>query len=189
MRCLWLGSFRLRDADKSAHITLRPLNPSEWVIVKDLRLQALKSEPGVFVSSFDAEALLSPEQWQETIQGADHQVFGLFDRERLIGLTAVFTSRDDPSGQTAQLAYSFIIALYRSSGLSRLLYEGRLNWIKSRPQFKCIVVSHRASNERSRRAILRHRFAPSGESLRVWPDGTTERELFYEIDLRERGQR
>jgi len=175
----------LRVADKSAHITLRPLTKAEWVMVKDLRLHALKTEPGVFVSSFDSEVIRSARQWQETIHGADHQVFGLFDRERLIGLTAVFTSLDDPSGQTALLAYSFINPRYRGLGLSRLLYKGRLNWIKSRPKFKRIVVSHRASNERSRRAILRHGFVLSGKSKRAWPDGTAEWELFYEMNIAE----
>ena len=175
----------MRNADKSAHITLRPLVKSEWATVKDLRLQALKTEQGVFVSSFDSEAIRSPQEWQETIQGADHQVFGLFNRVQLIGLTAVFTYRDDPSGQTALLAYSFISPQFRGLGLSRLLYEGRLNWIKSRPQFKRVVVSHRASNERSRRAILRHGFTMSGESRRTWPDGTTERELSYHMNLYE----
>jgi len=167
--------------------TTRPLTPPEWSIVKDLRLFALKTEPGVFVSSFDSEAILSPEEWQETIQGDDHQVFGLFDGERLIGLTAVFTSRDDPSGQTALLAYSFIHPQYRGLGLSRLLYKARLDWVKSRPEFMRIVVSHRASNERSQRAILRHGFVPSGEAERTWPDGTTDGEIFYDMSLHASG--
>ena len=164
---------------------MRPLTQSEWVIVKDLRLTALKTEPGVFVSSFDSESIQSARQWQETIQGADHQVFGLFYRVQLIGLTAVFTYRDDPTGQTALLAYSFINPQYRGLGLSRLLYEGRLSWIKTHPQFNRIIVSHRASNERSRRAILRHGFKMSGESERTWPDGTTDREIFYDKNLYE----
>ena len=164
------------------NITLRALTASEWIDVRDLRLHALKTEPGVFRSSFDKEAFEPPERWQETIQGDDHQLFGLFDEAQLIGITAVFTSRDDPTGQTALLAYTFIQPQYRGLGLSRLFYKARLDWIKSRPQYTRVVVSHRASNERSRHAILRHGFVESGDVERTWPDGATEPEITYELN-------
>ena len=126
-----------------------------------------------------------PEQWQETIRGQSHQAFGLFDGHRLIGMVASFTWRNDPTGQTAVLAMSFILPENRGRGLSRLLYEARLDWIRAQPQFTRVVVSHRASNEASRRANQRHGFRLTGREPHTWPDGTTEDEIWYELRIRE----
>jgi RimJ/RimL family protein N-acetyltransferase len=162
-------------------ITIRALGASEWEVFKDFRLHALKIAPGVFASSYDDAMTRSPEEWQLLVSGPTHQVFGLFELSRLIGITAVFASREDPSGQTAMLAMSFLSSEYRGRGLSRLFYEARLDWIRMRPQFKRVVVSHRASNEASRRANRKFGFVETGRGPRVWPDGTMEDEIFYEL--------
>lgn len=164
-------------------IIIRPLDPTEWASFWDFRLHALKVAPGAFASSHEVEVTTTPEVWQRTVRGPGHQVFGLFDVERLIGITAVFTWRDDPSGQTAILAMSFILPEYRGRGLSQLLYQARLDWIRTRGLFKRVTVSHRESNEVSRRAIKKHGFLPTGRAPRIWPDGTTEDEIFYELPV------
>jgi GNAT superfamily N-acetyltransferase len=117
-------------------ISLRPLQRSEWEILRELRLHALKTDPRVFSSSYELEADRSPQEWQDTIEGPDHQVFGLFKDDRLIGITACFAWREDPSGETAVLAMSFIVPEHRGQGLSHVLYKGRLEWIRTHPQFR-----------------------------------------------------
>jgi RimJ/RimL family protein N-acetyltransferase len=164
-------------------IIIRALDPTEWAAFRDFRLQALTATPGVFGSSYEVEVTKTPEEWQSTVRGPAHQVFGLFDVGRLIGITATFTWREDLSGETAILAMSFILPEYRGRGLSRLLYETRLDWIRTHGQFKRVVVSHRESNEVSRRANKRYGFLPIGRAPRTWPDGTTEDEIFYELRI------
>jgi RimJ/RimL family protein N-acetyltransferase len=162
-------------------IVIHPFERSEWEIFRSLRLQALRDEPGVFAASYDFVAALSPQDWQDTIQGPGHQVFGLFDEAVLIGITAAFTWQEDSSGETALLAMSFILPEYRAQGLSRLLYQARLDWIRAHSQFKRVVVFHRESNETSRRAIQRHGFSPVRRIPNTWPDGTTEDQILYEL--------
>ena len=164
-------------------MTTRPLKSTDWVEFRDFRLQALQAAPGVFHSSYALEVTNTPQQWQRTLANPTSQVFGLFDAEHLVGITGVFPWREDPSGETAVLAMSFILPEYRGCGLSRLLYKARLDWIRSQGVFKRIVVSHRASNEVSRRAIKRHGFLPTRSAPRTWPDGIVEDELFYELQI------
>jgi len=164
-------------------ITVRALDSAEWAALRDFRLRALKAAPGVFASSYQTEATRTAEEWQDTVAGPGHQVFGLFDGEHLIGITAAFTWREDPSGETALLAMSFILPEYRGRGLSRLLYEVRLDWIRKHAQFKRAVVFHRESNEASRRANKPHGFLPTGRAPRTWADGTIEDEIFYELRI------
>jgi GNAT superfamily N-acetyltransferase len=111
-------------------ITIRPLESREWAVLRDFRLQALKAAPGVYGESWEEAVSRSPQQWRDGITGRTHQIFGLFDGERLIGITGAATWRDDPSGQTAILIMSFILPEYRGLGLARLLYEARLEWIR-----------------------------------------------------------
>lgn len=162
-------------------ISIRPLEPREWQAFRDFRLAALRAMPGVFSSAYEGELARAEDWWRDTLGGPGRRVFGLFDGDRLIGITAVFTSRDDPSGSTALLAMSFILPDYRGRGLSDLFYRARLAWVRERPQFKRILVSHRASNEASRRANQRHGFILVGRAPRTWPDGSTEDELSYEL--------
>ena len=164
-------------------IIIRPLDPSEWFAFREFRLGALKAAPGVFWASHDEAATLSEESWRATIKGPAHQTFGLFDDGRLIGIAGAFTWDGDPSGATALLAMSFIHPNYRRRGLSRMLYEARLAWIRKQPQLTRIIVSHRASNEASSRAIQRHGFVPTGHNSRTWPDGSTEDEINYELRI------
>jgi RimJ/RimL family protein N-acetyltransferase len=175
--------YLIQQSCRMNSISIRALNPAEWAALRDLRLHALQVAPGVFASSYEVEVTRTPEQWQSEISGPAHQIFGLFDEGKLIGITAVFSWREDPSGASALLAMSFIQPEYRGRGLSRLLYKARLDWIRTRPQFKRVVIYHRASNDPSRRAIERHGFRPARRASRLWPDGTTEDEIFYELPI------
>ncbi len=132
-------------------ITLRPFRSDEWEAIRTIRLEALKSDEGVFLPSY-AEGLAMPESyWRDLAAQVNSCLFGLYDADRLIGLSSVFTDRDDPSGKTAKLAMSYINRAYRGRKLSRLYYEARIAWARSRG-FERIVVGHREGNEASRRA-------------------------------------
>lgn len=163
---------------------MRTLEASDWEAFRKIRLHALRTEPGVFYASYDSEIKLLPADWRALTAGDDqHQIFGLFDSEHLIGITAVFTWRDDPTGTTAVFAMSYIRPEYRGRALSALFYETRLAWVQSKPQFSRITVSHRLSNEVSRRANQRFGFKMTDRVAATWPDGSTEDEVLYELAL------
>lgn len=164
-------------------ISIRALEPAEWEMFRDFRLAALQASPGVFTMTYDESVAHTAEQWQATIKGPAHQVFGLFDGPRLIGITAVFSDREDPSGSTALLAMSYIAPDHRGRGLSRLFYDARLAWVRARPQFRRVIVSHRKSNEASRLANQRHGFVFVKLVSQTWPDGATEDEVCYELRI------
>jgi RimJ/RimL family protein N-acetyltransferase len=164
-----------------SEITIRPFEATEWIHFRDFRLHALKAAPGVFVTSYQETAARSPEEWQAILNNPGHRVFGLFDSGHLIGITAALTWLEDESGETAMMGMSFILPEYRRRGLSRLLYQARLDWIKGQSQFKRIIISHRVSNEQSRHAIQAHGFLPMRRVPTTWPDGETEDAIIYEL--------
>jgi RimJ/RimL family protein N-acetyltransferase len=164
-------------------ITIRALSSEEWPSFQEFRLHALREARSVFGSSYEVEATRTPQEWQDLVSGPSQQTFGLFAEERLVGITAVLPWKNDPAGETAVMAMSYILPEYRGRGFSRLHYEARLDWIREHPRFKRVVVSHRKSNESSRRAIQRHGFRLTHRVPRLWHDGTTEDEIFYELLL------
>ncbi|HTD37044.1 MAG TPA: GNAT family protein [Candidatus Limnocylindrales bacterium] len=166
-------------------LNVRALEKADWRAFRDLRLHALRTEPGVFASSYAAEADFDEAEWRRRTTGDGHQTFGAFDGERLVGITGVITARGDPSGETAMLVMSYVLPEYRGRGVSALFYEARLAWLHERPLFKRVVVSHRRSNEPSRRANQRFGFVPVGSVPTRWPDGTEEDEMTYELGLEE----
>jgi RimJ/RimL family protein N-acetyltransferase len=124
-----------------------------------------------------------PETWQSLVRGPTNQIFGLFDGDRLVGITGAFTWPDDCSGETATLVMSYIVPAYRGRGLSRLLYAAALDWTRAHPRFSRVTVAMRASNAVSRRACERHGFTPVRTATRTWPDGANEDEIVYELQL------
>ena len=117
------------------------------------------------------------------LDGKGKQIFGLFDGKTLIGITAVFTDREDPSGQTGVFAMSFIEPDYRGQGYADLYYKARIDFGVSYTPWTRLAVSHRADNEPSKRAILRHGFVFTGQKEKDWPDGKRLDEMMYELDL------
>jgi RimJ/RimL family protein N-acetyltransferase len=163
--------------------TIRPLEVDDWAELRRVRLEALQSEPGAFHSNYAAEAGRTDEDWQRLIVTPAQRLFGLFVEGALVGITAVLTDRDDPSGRTALFGMSYIQPEHRGRGHAALLHRARLKWARSQPQFRVIRVSHRASNVPSGRAIVHSGFTYVGREVRVWPDGVSEDELLYELAL------
>lgn len=165
---------------------LRELTVDDWPALREMRLHALSTEPGLFFSNHAREAAHTDEQWIALASGDDqHQLFGVFDGARMVGMSGVFTDRDDPSGRTAALGMSFILPEYRRRGLAARLYEVRLAWARSRPQFERAVIGHRLSNTASRRNIERFGFQWTRNKPHCWTNGDEEDHVAYELRLRD----
>jgi RimJ/RimL family protein N-acetyltransferase len=165
------------------NIHIRALNPEDWRIVKDIRLEALQLHHGTFGGSYEDAVNEADDVWRDTLSGGNKQVFGLFDNDRLIGITAVFTCYKDLSGETGHMAYTFLRPEYRKRGFSKLFYEARLAFAVQHLEWKKLVIGHRDGNEPSRRAMLAHGFEFTHKTRKVWPDGVEADEYHYMIDL------
>ncbi len=162
-------------------ITIRPFVPEDWEIFRDIRLQALRTNPTVYTGSYEESLARSPEEWRVMLAGDAGCVFGLFDKTKVIGLTGIFATRENP--QNARLVMSFIQPDYRGRRLSELFYKARIDWAIQNTSLKQIVVSHREGNEPSKRAMLRHGFQSTGKQRIIWPDGQEDWEHMYVLDL------
>ena len=165
-------------------IKIRQLFEEDWEFVRSIRLHALKQAADVFLSNYDKESAYDAETWKNRLRSDEGATFGLFDNDKIVGLTGIFTWKGDETGKTAILAMSFIDAAYRGKGYSKLFYEARIAWAKQKASFDKIRVSHREGNEASRRANQAFGFEYKSKEIVDWPDGSKDFEHIYEMDLR-----
>jgi RimJ/RimL family protein N-acetyltransferase len=147
-----------------------------------LRLKSLLTDPTVLTSNHAYEANHPDEHWQKMLaDNASRQIFGLFDGDKLVGATAVRAEQDDPSA--VRFWGSWLEKSWRGLGLTEMFYQARFDWVRQRPHIRRIVISVRASNHPSRRAIERHGFTLVKEVPHKWSDGVTEADCVYEMLL------
>jgi len=147
--------------------SIRKLDEDDWQIFKEIRLEALRSDPFVFGSTLVAESERTEEQWRELLCSQKYAVFVLFNDDSPKGITGIVVDRDDPSERTALLWGSWIAPEVRGKGRSRMLYESRITWAREHPTIERIIVSHRASNLSSKFANQAFGFVPTHVTEKV----------------------
>lgn len=160
--------------------SLHRLLPSQWEDYKLIRLEALQTNPDMFGSNYLKEAAYSQNDWVSFLENDKRAIFALYHMESLIGLTGVTLDKDDTT--TAVLFASFIKPLYRGNGLTKLFYQARIDWAKSK-NCASITVSHRAGNHISKAANQRFGFSYINSKNVTWPDGVCADELIYSLKL------
>jgi GNAT superfamily N-acetyltransferase len=164
-------------------IATRRLTVADWQANRAIRIEAVAANPGLYFATLAELHARSDDAWRAMLENSDLAIFGLYDADLLVGLTAAYLDRDhDPTGRTAGLAMSYIRPGWRGRGLTALLYAPRLAWARERGCTH-IHVTHRASNIPSMRAIRRHGFILTGKELHLWPDGEEEENFRYELAL------
>jgi len=163
-------------------IAVRRLGPADWIPNREIRLEALTEFPGNYFTSLAEAEARSDAKWREMLADPKMAIFGLYDSDALAGLTAIYIANDDPTGKTAGFAMSYIRPAWRGQGHAATLHKARLDWARANGMTR-IIVSHRASNEPSRKAIERSGFTRTGAVLHLWPDGVEEDNVEYEMRL------
>jgi RimJ/RimL family protein N-acetyltransferase len=166
------------------NITIRRLTEDNWLAFSQVRLTALQTDPKVFGSNYERESQMTEAEWRSRLQAKDNAIFLIYENETLIGMTCVSIDRDDATKKTALLWGSWLAPHVRGKGLSKLMYQTRINWAKQQPTAEKIIVSHRASNLASERANQKHGFVTTHKNEKVWTDGATEYEIFYELKIK-----
>lgn len=165
--------------------TIRLLTCEDWQIFRDIRLHALKTEPGKYSSNHLLESGYSEETWRERLAPPVRAYFGLFDGQKLVGITGAIRNNGDAQATDIVLVASYLMPEYRRQGLSRKFYNARLTWAAQQPGVTRVLVSHRESNDASRRANQAFGFVKTGAEMKVWPDGIEENDVSYELDISE----
>lgn len=163
-------------------IAVRRLAVADMAANREIRLEALAEFPGNYFTSLAEAEARTEADWRAMLEDPKMTIFGLFDGDALAGLTAIYIADEDPTGKTAGFAMSYIRPAWRGQGHAAALHKVRLDWARENGMTR-VIVSHRASNTASRKAIERSGFTRIGAKLHVWPDGVEEENVEYEMRL------
>ena len=171
-------------SDIKNDIYIRPLTPDDWEGFRAIRIRAVNMHTGYVLVRPDKTEKQTSEYWKEMLDGQGKQVFGLFDKDELIGITAVFTWREDPTGKTGIMAMIFIEPEYRGKGYSSYFYKACIDFAKNYLVWDKLTIGHRKGNEPSRKGMTNHGFQFKETEEIDWPDDTRDIEYRYELDLK-----
>lgn len=170
-------------------ISVKEAKGSDWQDLRFVRLRALQTDPSVFASNFRKESAMTEADWKNWLQSDDMAIFLVYQNATVIGMSGIAVDRDDASKKRAILWGSWLEPFARGRGLSHVMYRKRIEWAAKHPTIEHVIVSHRASNLSSRRANQKHGFQFTHSTERVWPDGSTEEELFYALNVKRAARR
>ena len=165
-------------------IHIQPLTPKDWESFRAIRIRAVNMHTRYVLVRPDITEKQTSKYWKEMLDGQGKKVFGLFDKDKLIGITAVFTWSKDPTGKTGIMAMNFIEPEYRGKGYSNFLYEACIIFAKNYFKWNKLTIGHRKGNEPSRKGMTNHGFQFKETEEIEWPDDTRDIEYRYELDLK-----
>jgi RimJ/RimL family protein N-acetyltransferase len=164
----------------SMNFTTKHLSSEDWQLFRNIRLEALKTEPGVYAASYDEMKDMEDDFWIDRLADSNWAYFGLYDGDKLVGLSGIMRNVDDRD--EAELIASYIRKEYRGKGLSKLFYAARIEWARAKG-IKKLIISHRESNTASRQANQNFGFRFTHSVPRLWHDGLWEENVYYELIL------
>jgi hypothetical protein len=134
-----LENFSSAEENKISTFVVRQIVIGDAIDFIKIRLQALRTEGHLFLSTYEQESAFSSSQWDELIQPKeDRCYFGLFKNKNLIGISKVSAWDECSSGLTALWGSSYITPAFRRNG--KLLFQAREEWTCNHPYYNSVVM-------------------------------------------------
>jgi ribosomal protein S18 acetylase RimI-like enzyme len=170
-----------RDGRSTGDVAVRRLRDDESEAWRDLRLRALRTDPGAFGSTAEREERCSEAEWrQRTDALATSSAAAMFvveERGVLLGCTGLHGD----GGGAMTVVSVWIAPAWRGLGLAGRLMEAAASWARGQgaSHLTLLVI---ADNEAARRTYVRAGFRPTGVAVPLPRDpSVTELEMILPL--------
>ncbi len=146
-------------------ITVRPVAPDEWRLLREIRLAALRDSPFAFGSTYARELGFDEQVWRLRVAGRGY--FLAVDGGSPVGLAAGYRDPDALPGRR-ELVSMWITPAARGYGVAALLIDAVAGWARAdgADELALWVVD---ANDAALRAYRRAGFVETGERQPVLP--------------------
>ncbi len=158
---------------------IKILEPKDAVIYRDIRLDALKSNPEAFSSSYAEEKEYPLENFENRLSFGHFFTFGAFVDDKLSGVVTLIIETKIKTKHRAYIVAMYVNPEMRKSGIGRRLMTEAIQMAKEMKEIKQIYLSVTSSNEPAKNLYKSLGFRTYGidkNGLRV--DGT-----YYDDEL------
>jgi RimJ/RimL family protein N-acetyltransferase len=113
-------------------IIIRNADPTDVVLFRELRLEALKNHPTAFGSDFTESAQKPQAYWEERLKLNSHEqaLFFAEHNGELIGMTGIFRSLSKKNMHSADIYGVYVKPGWRGRRISQTLVNACLNWAR-----------------------------------------------------------
>jgi ribosomal protein S18 acetylase RimI-like enzyme len=161
-------------------IEIKKLAPARWDDLKKLRLEALKSEPTAFGSSFEEEVDAPKEEWQRRI---GNTIFALHNGQP-VGMMVYVVSNRLKMKHIADIHGVYVNHKFRNQGIGNLMFSRALCLIKENVQVRKIKLTVNPKQTQAVGLYKKHGFEVTGVSKNeLYFDGKFYDEMLMEIIL------
>ena len=101
-------------------VTIRHIGPDEVEAFRQIRLEALRTEPASFASRYEDWEVLSAEEWRNRL---NEPVFIAFRDGAPVGLMGLFRQRSSKMAHRATIVMVYVSSSLRGTGLADRLLE------------------------------------------------------------------
>jgi ribosomal protein S18 acetylase RimI-like enzyme len=119
-------------------VSVVALGPHDWRALRAMRLEALRSEPTAFSSSYEETLEWSDEDWRRRL--TNNQRLHLLARlqNRPIGIVGGYLGSDEGDDSIAEVFGMYVTREHRGKGIGRLLLTLLIDRLSSFPQISTI---------------------------------------------------
>jgi ribosomal protein S18 acetylase RimI-like enzyme len=128
-------------------IEIKILPANRWSELRDLRLEALRTEPTAFGSSVEEEEIFTEEIWRERTR---HALVALSD-DKPIGTVTYILNNRPKTGHIAHIYGFYVTPSFRGQGIGRTLLETTLRNIQD--ERKDVIKVQLMANKKQEAAV------------------------------------
>jgi ribosomal protein S18 acetylase RimI-like enzyme len=119
-------------------VSVVALGPPDWRDLRAIRLEALRSEPAAYSSSYEETLEWSDEDWRRRLTN-DHRLHLLARvQNRPIGIVGGYLGSDEGDDSVAEVFGMYVTSEYRGRGIGRLLLTALIDHLSALPQISMI---------------------------------------------------
>lgn len=128
-------------------VILRELTPDDADAYRPLRLEALRTAPSAFASSFEEESVRDPAITRERLRaGPDGATFGAFQDGDLVGICSIFRLPRLKERHKAYLVGMYVAPAARRTGVGRALVAAVIDRARAMPGLRQVLLGVEAGN-------------------------------------------
>jgi ribosomal protein S18 acetylase RimI-like enzyme len=127
------------------HITITKLDPKDWQQFKDIRLQALSSDPDAFESTYTETLALPDDYWMSRLQDTEWICLFAEDHKQIIGMIAAHIK---PKDNTANIYSVYLHKAYRGIGIGKKMMHAILDEVEKHTAIRKVQLSILANNNK-----------------------------------------
>ena len=166
-------------------ISVVVLGPRDWRDLRAIRLEALRSEPAAFSSSYEETLAWSDEDWRRRLANPRRMHLLARAQRRPIGIVGGYLGSDEGDESVAQVFGMYVTSEHRDRGIGRLLLTSLLDRLSTFPHITTIRLGVTETQEPARRLYESMGFQVVGKAEEgIVVDDRRYDELIMELRVR-----